>query len=560
MKCFQYTLWDMTRRLFRKAIPIKKELIISTLASLVGNLAQMGLVGFGALLLLGQSVVLAIIGMVSSALAIVICRYLEGVISHAGAYRLLSSMRVDLFSKIDALAPSRLLDREKGDILNIAVSDIETVEFFFAHTIGPMLTVILLPCLTLGIAFCYDPLFALCLVPIYLFVGVLFPLLAIRAGRQIGMTYRERLGKLKSLVLESVYGLKDIQIFGYGQKRMAIIDEKTQQINQAAHGLTLHRQIVQAAPTFFVYLARILIMLVASYLVSQGKSPLQGTVVLSLIVMASLSSTQSLTTVVSSLLETYGAAERLFLIEDAEPAVKEDPLAKDCGPVESIRFEDVSFQYASDRAKVLDHFSLQITQGERLGIMGESGMGKSTILHLLLHFYEPDQGCILINGLPLSKISMNSLRQRLILVSQETFLCNDTIAHNIALGKPEATLKKIQIAAQKAGIHDWIMTLEKGYETSLGEMASRLSGGERQRLGIARALLMEPDVLIMDEPTSSLDVFHEMELLGTLDQLGEKMTVIIVSHRPSTLTHCDRIVQLKDGKQQKSSKKQVSLL
>ena len=155
---------------------------------------------------------------------------------------------------------------------------------------------------------------------------------------------------------------------------------------------------------------------------------------------------------------------------------------------------------------------------------------------------------------------MNSLRQRLLLVSQETFLCNDTIAHNIALGKPEATLKKIQIAAQKAGIHDWIMTLEKGYETSLGEMASRLSGGERQRLGIARALLMEPDVLIMDEPTSSLDVFHEMELLGTLDQLGEKMTVIIVSHRPSTLTHCDRIVQLKDGKQQKTSKKQVSLL
>ena len=341
---------------------------------------------------------------------------------------------------------------------------------------------------------------------------------------------------------------------------MAIIDEKTQQINQAAHGLTLHRQIVQAAPTFFVYLARILIMLVASYLVSQGKSPLQGTVVLSLIVMASLSSTQSLTTVVSSLLETYGAAERLFLIEDAEPAIKEDPLAKDCGPIESIRFEDVSFQYASDRAKVLDHFSLQITQGERLGIMGESGMGKSTILHLLLHFYEPDRGCILINGLPLSKISMNSLRQRLLLVSQETFLCNDTIAHNIALGKPEATLKKIQIAAQKAGIHDWIMTLEKGYETSLGEMASRLSGGERQRLGIARALLMEPDVLIMDEPTSSLDVFHEMELLGTLDQLGEKMTVIIVSHRPSTLTHCDRIVQLKDGKQQKTSKKQVSLL
>ena len=340
----------------------------------------MGIMGFGALLLLrcagwveGSLWVFGGL-MALSALLIVLGRYVEGVVSHAGAYRLLASMRVALFEKIRALAPACLMDRQKGDILNIAVSDIETVEFFFAHTIGPLFTVIILPCVTLGLALWFHPLFAAVLLPVYLVVSVVFPLIAVKAGRGVGLRYRTRLGELKSLVLESVYGLKDIQIFGFGPARLAQVEEKNREINKAAHGLTLHRQTVSSAPTFFVYLARILIIATASYLAVQGSSHPVGTVVLSFVAAASFSSTQSLTMVVSSLLETYAAAERLFQIEDTQPQVTEPAHPKACGPIREICFDQVGFSYGGN--PVLRDFSLTLSGREKVGVMGESGVGE----------------------------------------------------------------------------------------------------------------------------------------------------------------------------------------
>ena len=226
-KRFSYSIPQMTGRLLRIAAPVKGTLAVSTLASILGNLAQMGIMGFGALLLLRcagwvEGSPWAFAGLMAlSALLIVLGRYVEGVVSHAGAYKLLASMRVALFEKIRTLAPACLMDRQKGDILNIAVSDIETVEFFFAHTIGPLFTVVILPCVTLGLALWFHPLFAAVLLPVYLVVSVVFPLIAVKAGRGVGLRYRARLGELKSLVLESVYGLKDIQIFGFGPARLA---------------------------------------------------------------------------------------------------------------------------------------------------------------------------------------------------------------------------------------------------------------------------------------------------------------------------------------------------
>ena len=350
-KRFSYSIPRMTGRLLRIAAPVKGTLAVSTLASILGNLAQMGIMGFGALLLLrcagwveGSPWVFAGL-MALSALLIVLGRYVEGVVSHAGAYKLLASMRVALFEKIRTLAPACLMDRQKGDLLNIAVSDIETVEFFFAHTIGPLFTVVILPCVTLGLALWFHPLFAAVLLPVYLVVSVVFPLIAVKAGRGVGLRYRARLGKLKSLVLESVYGLKDIQIFGFGPARLAQVEEKNREINKAAHGLTLHRQTVSSAPTFFVYLARILIIATASYLAAQGSPHPVGTVVLSFVAAASFSSTQSLTMVVSSLLETYAAAERLFQIEDTQPQVTEPVHPKACGPIREICFDQVGFSY-----------------------------------------------------------------------------------------------------------------------------------------------------------------------------------------------------------------------
>ena len=551
-KRFSYSIPRMTGRLLRIAAPVKGTLAVSTLASILGNLAQMGIMGFGALLLLrcagwveGSSWVFAGL-MALSALLIVLGRYVEGVVSHAGAYKLLASMRVALFEKIRTLAPACLMDRQKGDILNIAVSDIETVEFFFAHTIGPLFTVIILPCVTLGLALWFHPLFAAVLLPVYLVVSVVFPLIAVKAGRGVGLRYRARLGELKSLVLESVYGLKDIQIFGFGPARLAQVEEKNREINKAAHGLTLHRQTVSSAPTFFVYLARILIIATASYLAAQGSPHPVGTVVLSFVAAASFSSTQSLTMVVSSLLETYAAAERLFQIEDTQPQVTEPARPKACGPIREICFDQVGFSYGGN--PVLRDFSLTLSGREKVGVMGESGVGKSTVLRLLLRFWNPQQGQITVNGIPIQEISLNELRRRIALLEQETFLTSGTLGENIALGKPDAAREEIREAARKAGLADFIETLPQGYDTPMGEMGARLSGGERQRVGIARVLLLNPDVIVMDEPTSSLDVLHEKELLQTLEEACRDKLLLLVSHRPSTLTGCGRIVRLEQGR------------
>ena len=551
---FRYSIGEMTGRLLHLAAPVAGKLTLSTLASVIGNLSQMGLMGFGALLLLAcagkldvGSPLLYGISMGISAVLIVLCRYIEGVVSHAGAYHLLAHMRIHLFQTLRRLAPACLIDREKGDILNIAVSDIETIEFFFAHTIGPMFTVLLLPCVTLLLGLFIHPLFAALLLPIYLIISVLFPLIAVKAGRSIGARYREKLGKLKSLVLESIYGLRDIQIFGFGQRRLEMVAETGQEINDAAHGLTLHRQTVSSVPTFFVYLARILIVAAASYLAASGIQNPVGVVLLSFVATASFSSTQSLTTVISSLLETYAAAERIFVLEDTPPAVVEPSEPLETGPIEEVRFEGVHFGYDADHT-ILHKFDLAIRKGDKIGIVGESGIGKSTVLRLLLRFWDPQEGCITLNGIPLEKLSLEELRRRIAVLEQDTFLFDASIAENIALGKPDASREEIIIAAKRAGIHDFIGTLPDGYDTQMGQMGARLSGGERQRIGIARTMIVDPDIIVMDEPTSSLDVLHEKELLHTLATECADKTLVIVSHRPSTLTGCNRIIRLEGGR------------
>ena len=580
---FSNSIGELTRRLLKIAAPVKGTLAVSTLASILGNLAQMGLMGFGALFLMACAEMTDgspwIFGglMVFSAFLIVACRYVEGVISHAGAYELLAGMRIRLYQILRLLAPACLMDQNKGDILNIAVSDIETIEYFFAHAIGPMFTVIILPCVTLVLAFWFNPLFAAVLLPIYAVVSLAFPLIAIRAGRRVGLRFRSRLGELKALVLESVYGLKDIQIFGFGPRRLAMVQEKNRAINRSAHGLVLHQQTVSSAPTFFVYLARILVIGAASYLAASGAPNPQGTVILSFVAAASFSSTQSLTSVVSNLLETYAAAERLFRIEDTRPEVTEPAAPKSCGPIRSIVFDHVQFSYpgtgeaggsdagtiaassgtspadgsggsAQQSGLILRDFCLTISGNEKLGIAGESGIGKSTVLRLLLRFWNPTAGQIRINGIPIEEISLSELRSRIAVLEQDTFLFNGSIGENIAIGKPEASKEEIETAARRAGLHDFIATLPDGYDTQMGQMGARLSGGERQRVGIARTMLTDPDVIVMDEPTSSLDVLHEKELLKTLSEECSHKMLIIISHRPSTLTGCSRVVRLKGGK------------
>ena len=542
---FSYSMKEMNRRLLAIGRPIRNYIAISTVASVLGALSHMGLMGFGALWLLaaagfcdGMMTYAALT--VTCAVLIAVCRYLEGLFSHLGAYGILAKMRVHLFDAIDRISPAYMIGRETGDIMNIAVADIETLEYFFAHTIGPMFTVILLPVTTVVLAWFVNPLYALVLIPIYIMISVVLPLGALIAGRGIGMRYREELGDLKSKILESVYSIRDIQIFGAGNRKS--------QVNKAALGLTLHRQTIASFPNFFIYLARILILVCAGYLASKGIDNPVGTIAISFAATASLSSSFSLTFVVTSLLEAYGAAERIFKIEDTLPETEEPEHAVTCGEIQTIEFKDVTFAYPGTERKILEHFNYVIHKGDQIGIAGESGAGKSTLLRLLLRFYAPTEGQILINGIPLEQISFRELHKRIAFLEQDTYLFDMTIAENIGIAKPGASMEEIKDAAKRAGIAEFIHTLPDGYDTDMGQMSARLSGGERQRIGIARILLRNPDICLMDEPSSALDALHEKELLHTLQTAYAGKTLLLISHRGSTLTGCSRILRAEDLK------------
>lgn len=547
------SLLTLTKRLLKIAATLKKFFVISTIVSIIGNIAQMGLMGFGAAFILSvagklkyaNSVTYCIL-MIMSGILIVTCRYLEGYFSHAGSYELLAKMRVDMFGTLRKLAPGSLIGRNNGDIMAIAIADIESIEFFFAHTIGPLFTVILLPLVTLIIAGGIDMLFVYALLPIYLIISVIIPILAIKLGRNIGIGYRQKLGELKIFLLDSVYGLSEIQIFDYGKRRNEELEAVNRKINRSIHQLAYHRQLVVSTPTFFIYLARIAVIAVASYLALKGNIDTTGIIILSFLVSASFSSTQSLTTVVSSLLETYAAAQRYFDLEDMVPVVNEIVEPKELKNIDKIEFINVSFSYPEINRKIIENMNLTINFKDKIGLVGESGIGKSTLIRLLLRFYDVTSGQILINGIDIKEYSLQDLRQRIGTLEQDTFLFNDSIAANIALGKPKATKEEIVKAAQMAGIHELIISLPEQYDTMMGELQNRLSGGEKQRIGIARVLLVDPDFLVMDEPTSSLDVINEKGLLKTLAEQFENKTWLIVSHRPSSLTGCDRVIKLEN--------------
>ena len=342
--------------------------------------------------------------------------------------------------------------------------------------------------------------------------------------------------------------MKDIQIYEAGESRRQDMLDRNREVNRAAHGLKLHRSVMSSLPDFFTNLARILIITVGGYLALTGQGSPVGTIVVSFAVSASFSSTFSLTSVVSNLLETFASAERIFLIEDAVPSTQECQNPKELGKIETIEFKDVSFTYPHTDVKVLDHASFVIHRGDRVGIVGDSGAGKSTILRLLLRYYDPQEGQILINEENVKNYSFASLHARMGLLEQDTYLFDDTIAANIGIGKRNASPDKIERAADEAGIAEFIKTLPDGYQTEMGSMSARLSGGERQRIGIARTLLKNPDVMLLDEPTSALDVLHERELLHTLHSEYSKRTVLMISHRMTTLADCTRILKMSEGK------------
>ena len=477
--------------------------------------------------------------------------YLGPYLSHVAAFRILVDLRDEFFWAIEPLAPAKLARRRTGDLVSTAVSDIELLELFFAHTAGPAVVAFIVPIIALTALATINLLLAEALL-IFLILLILMPRLAFWLGTTLGERLRGQQALLNSQELDTIQGMKAILSFVYSRQRIEELSE-----NSAALLALQARQArnigLQSAAKISIVSAGILAVLLCASILVRQNSLAPGFLPITMILASSVFlSITSVVEISKQLSLTRAAARRLFLLLDEQPAVRDESGLGPAVPIESIEpsisLQDVSFRYAPDEPLILSSISLEIPAGSTVALVGTSGAGKSTVINLMLRFWDPEAGRILLGGSDLRCYPMMQLRRLFSVVSQDVFLFSDSIRENIRLGRPEASDAEVEEVASRARIHDFIITLPQGYDTLVGERGVRLSGGERQRIAIARALLKGAPILVLDEATSSLDAENERAIKEALMERREGRTTIMIAHRLSTVVDADWIFVINGGR------------
>lgn len=477
--------------------------------------------------------------------------YLGPYLSHVAAFRILVDLRDEFFWAIEPLAPAKLARRRTGDLVSTAVSDIELLELFFAHTAGPAVVAFIVPIIALTALATINLLLAEALL-IFLILLILMPRLAFWLGTTLGERLRGQQALLNSQELDTIQGMKAILSFGYSRQRIEELSENSAALLALQARQARNIGLQSAAKISIVSAGTLAVLLCASILVRQN-SLAPGFLPITMILASSVFlSITSVVEISKQLSLTRAAARRLFLLLDEQPAVRDESGLGPAVPIESIEpsisLQDVSFRYAPDEPLILSSISLEIPAGSTVALVGTSGAGKSTVINLMLRFWDPEAGRILLGGSDLRRYPMMQLRRLFSVVSQDVFLFSDSIRENIRLGRPEASDAEVEEVASRARIHDFIITLPQGYDTLVGERGVRLSGGERQRIAIARALLKGAPILVLDEATSSLDAENERAIKEALMERREGRTTIMIAHRLSTVVDADWIFVINGGR------------
>lgn len=477
--------------------------------------------------------------------------YLGPYLSHVAAFRILVDLRDEFFWAIEPLAPAKLARRRTGDLVSTAVSDIELLELFFAHTAGPAVVAFIVPIIALTALATINLLLAEALL-IFLILLILMPRLAFWLGTTLGERLRGQQALLNSQVLDTIQGMKEILSFGYSRQRLEELSENSATLLALQARQARNIGLQSAAKISIVSAGILAVLLCASILVRQN-SLAPGFLPITMILASSVFlSITSVVEISKQLSLTRAAARRLFLLLDEQPAVRDESGLGPAVPIESIEpsisLQDVSFRYAPDEPLILSSISLEIPAGSTVALVGTSGAGKSTVINLMLRFWDPEAGRILLGGSDLRRYPMMQLRRLFSVVSQDVFLFSDSIRENIRLGRAEASDAEVEEVASRARIHDFIITLPQGYDTLVGERGVRLSGGERQRIAIARALLKGAPILVLDEATSSLDAENERAIKEALMERREGRTTIMIAHRLSTVVDADWIFVINGGR------------
>ncbi|MBN6075997.1 thiol reductant ABC exporter subunit CydC [Aggregatibacter actinomycetemcomitans] len=475
-----------------------------------------------------------------------ILRYLEQMSGHYIAFKLLALLRDKVFGALRRLAFVKLQDKQSGQLLSLVTNDIELLEVFYAHTIAPIAIAFLTSAILLAVFAHISWWFVLVALLAYVTIGIILPIATTQMAREDGRKYRELVGEMNDFFLDSIRGMKEIQLFGNEQRRLREIHQRSEKIDQAFLKIKQQEGNVRSFTEIAVSFFNIVILLVGLTLFVYDKIDFVGLLVAVILLMSSYGPVIALSNLSNNLLQTLASGERVLALLAEQPELKDVENGVNIADVQQIKVENVSFAYAQEQ--ILSGVNLHINKGEILGIHGRSGSGKSTLLKLIMRFYDPQQGSIRINDTDLKHINTVNLRDNIAYITQQTYIFNETIYQNILLANRNATKEQVIEAAKKASIHEFIMSLPEGYDTKITEMGNNLSDGEKQRIGIARAFLHNAPIILLDEPTSNLDSLNEaMILQSLLNVKGEKL-VILVSHRASTMAICDQVIPIANGR------------
>jgi len=536
--------------------------LVTPLAHIMAFTITMGMLGFlaaifimvlgamGLVNLLNFDTHLSFSGILTALIVLAVARgvlrYLEQMSGHYIAFKLLALLRDKVFSSLRRLAFVKLQDKQAGQLVSLVTNDIELLEVFYAHTIAPIMIAFFTSAILLLVFGHLSGWFVVVALAAYLTVGVILPIITTKLAREDGRRYRELVGEMNDFFLDSVRGMKEIQLFGYAQQRLAEIQQRSQKIDTAFERIKDQEAKVRVYTEVAVSAFNIIMLFTGLILFSLDKIDFSAFLIGVILLMSSYGPVIALSNLSSNLLQTLASGERVLSLLAEEPELKDVESAVDLKDVSRIDVENVSFAYGEEQ--ILSDVSLSVKKGEILGIHGRSGSGKSTLLKLLMRFYDPKSGSIKINGETLPNINTRSLRDNMAYITQQTYIFNETIEENIRLARRDATLDEIMEAAKKASIHDFILSLPEGYQTKMTELGGNLSDGEKQRIGIARAFLHNAPIILLDEPTSNLDSLNEAMILKSLLNVKAEKLIILVSHRQSTMAICDEVIGIENGR------------
>ena len=546
--------FQIMARLIVELKPLAPVMLITIGMGVLGFLAAIAIATFGAVALgalIGEITKFtfksAVIIMILCAVLRGLFRYCEQLSGHYIAFKILVILRDKIFTALRRLAPAKLEGKEKGNLISLITSDIELLEVFYAHTIAPIAIAIITNAIISIVLFKINPWFGLLGAIFFLIVGFVIPYLSSKIAKEAGVEYRNDFGDSNSYILDSLRGLKEILLFNGGQRRLDNINEKSRKLNKSLSKIKDHEGLIRGVTDLTIMLAILTFVGAGFVLLIYDNISFIEIVIAVVIVASSFGPVVALSNLSNNLLHTFACAERLFALLDEEPNV-EEVIGDKKIESNSIKFKDVDFAYPGREEKILDNISVDINKGDKIALIGESGIGKSTFIKLIMRFWDVNSGRIDIDGKNIKEIPTKSLRSSQRLVSQETYLFNESIEDNIKIGNMNASREEVIEAAKKASIHDFIEKLPNGYDTKAGELGGMLSSGEKQRIGLARAFISSGDVLILDEPTSNLDTLNESEILKSIKENCEEKTIILISHRKSTTSVCNKVYKLENKK------------